>query len=154
MKIGFIGMGIMGSRMAANLQKKGHDLVVHNRTKEKAAKILSDGALWANTPANVAEQVQIIFTMLSQPDAVAQTAFLGKDAFLKHLPNNSIWVDCSTVNPSFSRLMADESKKEGVRFVDAPVSGSKKAAEAAQLVLQSAGTSGPTPRTRTRETGP
>lgn len=135
MKIGFIGLGLMGSRMAANLQKKGHDLILYNRTKEKAQMLLSKGAYWANSPGDVAKQVNIMFTMLSQPDAVAEVAFLGKHGFLQFLPKNSVWVDCSTVNPSFSKLMALESKKTGVRFVDAPVSGSTKPAEEGQLIF-------------------
>ncbi len=135
MKIGFIGLGIMGGRMAANLQKKGHELVVYNRTREKAGPLLSEGAVWANTPAEVARQVNIIFTMLSKPDAVAETALLGKNGFLHHLPKNSLWVDCSTVNPSFSKLMANEAKQRGVRFLDAPVAGSKGPAEQGQLLF-------------------
>ena len=84
MKVGFIGLGIMGSRMAANLQKHGHDLVVFNRTREKAEPLLAQGARWAASPAAVAAQVDVVFTMLAHPDAVAETA-LGKDGFLSHL---------------------------------------------------------------------
>jgi len=67
MKIGFIGLGIMGSRMAANLQKKGHELVVHNRTKDRAKPLLDQGAAWADSPAEVGKRVNILFTMLSKP---------------------------------------------------------------------------------------
>jgi len=81
MKIGFIGLGIMGSRMAANLQKAGHSLVVYNRTRGKAADLLAGGASWADTPAALAKQVEIIFTMLAHPEAVKDAA-LGQDGFL------------------------------------------------------------------------
>jgi 3-hydroxyisobutyrate dehydrogenase-like beta-hydroxyacid dehydrogenase len=135
MKIGFIGLGIMGSRMAANLQKKGHDLVVYNRTKQKADALTAAGAVWAPTPADVARQVTVIITMLSKPDAVAETALIGKYGFLNHLAAGSLWIDCSTVNPSFSQLMASEAKQRKVRFLDAPVAGSKGPAEQAQLVF-------------------
>jgi len=135
MKIGFIGLGIMGSRMAANLQKKGYQLVVYNRTKQKADPLITNGAIWAPTPAEVAKQVTIIFTMLAKPDAVAETALLGKNGFLSHLASNSLWIDCSTVNPSFSRLMADEAKQRKIRFIDAPVGGSKGPAEQGQLLF-------------------
>jgi len=135
MKIGFIGLGIMGSRMAANLQKKGYQLVVYNRTKQKADPLITNGAIWAPTPADVAKQVTIIFTMLAKPDAVAETALLGKNGFLNHLADNSLWIDCSTVNPSFSRLMADEAKQRKIRFIDAPVGGSKGPAEQGQLLF-------------------
>jgi 3-hydroxyisobutyrate dehydrogenase-like beta-hydroxyacid dehydrogenase len=135
MKIGFIGLGIMGSRMAANLLKKGHDLVIYNRTKLKADSLIASGAVWASTPAEVAKKVRIIFTMLSKPDAVAETALLGKESFLNHLVDNPLWIDCSTVNPSFSRLMAEEAKQRDVRFIDAPVAGSKGPAEQGQLLF-------------------
>ncbi len=135
MKIGFIGLGIMGSRMAANLQKKGHELFVHNRTKPKADPLIANGAAWEPTPADVARNVTVIFTMLSKPDAVAEVALLGKSGFLNHLADNSLWIDCSTVNPSFSRLMADEAKQRKVRFIDAPAGGSKSPAEQGQLLF-------------------
>ncbi len=135
MKIGFIGLGIMGSRMAANLQNKGHDLVVYNRSKQKADPLIAGGAVWAPTPADVARQVKVIITMLAKPDAVAETALIGKNGFLDHCAVNSLWVDCSTVNPSFSRLMASEAAQRKVRFVDAPVAGSKGTAEQGQLLF-------------------
>jgi len=135
MKIGFIGLGIMGSRMAANLLKKGHELIVHNRTKDKAQPLLDQGASWAETPADVATHVNIIFTMLSKPDAVAEVALIGKHSFLHKLSPKSLWVDCSSVNPSFSKLMAVEARERKVRFLDAPVAGSKGPAEQAQLLF-------------------
>ncbi|HEX9112745.1 MAG TPA: NAD(P)-binding domain-containing protein, partial [Nitrospirota bacterium] len=67
MKIGFIGLGIMGSRMAANLQKKGHELVVYNRSRQKADQLVAAGAVWAPTPAEVAKQAGVFITMLSKP---------------------------------------------------------------------------------------
>lgn len=135
MKVGFIGLGIMGSRMAANLLKKGHELVVHNRTRSKADPIISAGAVWVDTPREVGERVNVLFTMLSKPDAVAEVALLGKHAFLSQMPKGSIWVDCSTVNPSFSKLMAVEARERGIRFIDAPVAGSKVPAEQGQLIF-------------------
>lgn len=135
MKIGFIGLGIMGSRMAANLQKKGHELVVHNRTKDKAQPLLDAGASWAETPAELAKHVNIVFTMLSKPDAVAEVALLGRHSFLDTLLPQSLWVDCTTVNPAFSRLLADEARSRKIRFLDAPVAGSKGPAEQGQLLF-------------------
>ncbi|HSQ78878.1 MAG TPA: NAD(P)-dependent oxidoreductase [Nitrospirota bacterium] len=135
MKIGFIGLGIMGSRMAENLLKKGHELVVYNRTKQKAGPLIAAGAVWAPTPADVAKQVTVLITMLDKPDAVAETALIGKHGFLNHLADNSLWIDCSTVNPSFSKLMAHEAKQRRVRFLDAPVTGTKGPAEEGQLLF-------------------
>ena len=65
MKIGFIGLGIMGSRMAANLQSRGHALVVYNRTREKAKPLLAQGAVWADSPAALAPQVEVLFTIVA-----------------------------------------------------------------------------------------
>src|SRR5438105_11839762 len=112
MKIGFIGLGIMGGRMAANLQKHGHSLVVFNRTREKAEPLMAQGAAWADSPAALALQVEVIFTMLAHPDAV-QEAALGQDGFLRHLEPGKMWIDCSTVNPSFSRKIAVEANIKG-----------------------------------------
>jgi len=134
MKIGFIGLGIMGSRMAANLQKRGHSLVVFNRTREKAGQLLSQGAAWAESPAALASQVDVIFTMLAHPEAVEEAA-LGKEGFLSHLAPGKTWIDCSTVNPSFSRKMAAEAQAHGIRFLGAPVTGSKEQAASAKLVF-------------------
>ncbi len=134
MKIGFIGLGIMGGRMAVNLQKAGHSLVVYNRTREKAETLVAGGARWADSPAALASQVEIIFTMLAHPGAVEDAA-LGKDGFLSHLGSGGLWVDCSTVNPSFSREMAKQARALHVRFLDAPVTGSKGQAALAKLVF-------------------
>lgn len=138
MKVGFIGLGIMGSRMAAQLQRQGYELVVFNRTPAKAAPLINEGAVWADSPAAVGRQVELLFTMLAHPEAVEATA-LGKDGFLDALPPNSLWVDCSTVNPSFSRRMAEAARVRQVRFLDAPVSGSKKQAGQAELLFMVGG---------------
>jgi glyoxylate/succinic semialdehyde reductase len=134
MKIGFIGLGIMGSRMAANLQKHGHSLVLFNRTRAKAEPLLGPCGKFADSPAKLAEQVDVLFTMLAHPDAVEQAA-LGADGFLNHLRPNTLWIDCSSVNPSFSKKMAAEAARREIRFVDAPVTGSAPAAAEAKLIF-------------------
>ncbi|MFT2007479.1 NAD(P)-dependent oxidoreductase [Pontibacter sp. 13R65] len=134
MKIGFIGLGIMGSRMAAHLQQAGHELVVYNRTQSCADELVAKGATRATTPEEVAQQCRLVFTMLSTPEAVEEVA-IGPDGFLKALPGNSLWVNCSTVNPSFTMKMAHHAKKMGQRFLDAPVSGSLVPAEKGELIF-------------------
>jgi 3-hydroxyisobutyrate dehydrogenase-like beta-hydroxyacid dehydrogenase len=134
MKVGFIGLGIMGSRMAANLQQNGYPLVVFNRTRAKAQPLLEKGASFVETPAQLAEQVDVLFTMLAHPDAVAQAA-LREQGFLDHLKPKSVWIDCSSVNPSFSKKMAVAAAARQVRFVDAPVTGSAPVAAGAKLVF-------------------
>jgi 3-hydroxyisobutyrate dehydrogenase/glyoxylate/succinic semialdehyde reductase len=134
MKIGFIGLGIMGSRMAANLQKHGYSLVVFNRTRAKAEPLLGPCGTFSDSPAKLAEQVDVLFTMLAHPDAVEQAA-LGANGFLNHLRPNALWVDCSSVNPSFSKKMAAEAARREIHFVDAPVTGSAPVAADAKLIF-------------------
>src|SRR6266571_4849305 len=134
MKIGFIGLGVMGSRMAANLQKNGHSLVVFNRTRAKAEPLLGPCGTFSDSPAKLAEEVDILFTMLARPDVVEEAA-LGTNGFLNHLRPNALWVDCSSVNPSFSRKMAAAAAARQIRFVDAPVTGSAPVAEDGKLVF-------------------
>jgi len=124
----------MGSRMAANLQKHGHSLVVFNRTRSKAEPLLGPCGKFAASPAQLAGQVDALFTMLAHPDAVEQAA-LGLDGFLNHLRPNTLWVDCSSVNPSFSKQMAAKAVRREIHFVDAPVTGSAPVAEEAKLTF-------------------
>ncbi len=134
MKIGFIGTGIMGSRMAHNLLKNNYNLIVHNRTKDKAESLIKAGAEWADSPLDVGTEADIIFTMLSNPEAVYEVS-LGEEGFLNSTKNNSLWVDCSTVNPTFSREMSKRAHECSVRFIDAPVAGTKSPAEKGELIF-------------------
>jgi glyoxylate/succinic semialdehyde reductase len=134
MKIGFIGLGIMGSKMAMNLLNQGYDLFVYNRTKEKAENLVEKGAKLAGSPAEAAKYCDILFTMLADPKAVKETA-IGKNGFLDSLKKNSLWIDTSTVNPSFSKEMGAKAKEKGIRFLDAPVAGSAGPAEKGELVI-------------------
>ena len=124
----------MGSRMAANLQKHGYKLILFNRTPAKAKPLLGPCATLADSAAKLGEQVDVLFTMLPHPDAVKQAA-LGDNGFLDQLRPNALWVDCSSVNPSFSKNMAAEASRRGVHFVDAPVTGSATPAANAKLVF-------------------
>jgi 3-hydroxyisobutyrate dehydrogenase/glyoxylate/succinic semialdehyde reductase len=132
--IGFIGLGIMGSRMASNLLDKGFDLIVYNRTKDKAKDLLEKGARWADSPRELAQKSDIIFTMLANP-AIVEKVAAGEEGFLSSMREGALWVDSSTVNPSFSRKMAKEASIHGLRFLDAPVTGSLKPAELGELVF-------------------
>jgi 3-hydroxyisobutyrate dehydrogenase-like beta-hydroxyacid dehydrogenase len=134
MNIGFIGLGIMGSRMAVNLAKAGHQLSVYNRTREKAQNILSRNIIWKDSPAQVASESDVLITMLSAPNAVREMA-LGEKGVLHTLKKGSLWMDCSTVNPSFSREIAGLATERGVHFLDAPVGGSRIPAEKGELIF-------------------
>jgi 3-hydroxyisobutyrate dehydrogenase/glyoxylate/succinic semialdehyde reductase len=138
MNVGFIGLGIMGSRMASNLLWRGHALVVHNRTRAKAEPLLRDGAAWAESPAELAGRVDALLTMLAHPEAVSGMA-LGENGFLGGLRPGALWLDCSTVNPSFSRQMAGRARDRGIRFLDTPVLGSAGPAAAGELTILAGG---------------
>lgn len=138
MTVGFIGLGIMGSRMAARLQQAGFELIVHNRTAAKAESLIASGAQWAETPAEVGKRSDVLFTMLADPAAV-EAAAGGVNGFLAQLGPGSLWVDCSTTNPAFARRMAEQAAAFDIHFLDAPVMGSKDPAASGQLVFLAGG---------------
>lgn len=124
----------MGSRMAANLLKAGHTLVVHNRTRAKAGDLILAGAGWAKTPADAARDADVLITMLADPTAVAEMAE-GPGGIFEGLREGAIWIDCSTVNPSFSLLEAAQAGGLGARFLDAPAAGTTGPAERGELTF-------------------
>lgn len=138
MATGFVGLGIMGSRMAARLAAAGHELVVHNRTREKAEPVLAGGAAWGEWPADVGKASDVLFTMLADPPAV-EAAASGVHGFLAQLKPGTLWVECSTTNPAFARGMAEKAAAFDIHFVDAPVMGSKDAVSNAQALIFTGG---------------
>jgi len=139
MRIGFVGLGIMGSRMAARLLGQGHELAVWNRTAGKAAPLAARGARAAPSPAEAARDAEVLFSMLSTPEAVRESAVARPDTFLPSLRPGRIWADCTTVDPASCRAMAREAAARGVRFVEAPVAGSLLPAERGELVFLAGG---------------
>lgn len=133
-KVTFIGLGIMGSRMAKNLQKNNVNLTVYNRTSSAMDPLIEAGANGARSLEDAVEQSDIVFTMVSDPVAIEQIAF-GENGFLSSMKEQALWVDCTTVNPSFSQKEADEAEKYNLRFMDAPVAGSKGPAENGELTF-------------------
>ncbi len=132
MKVAFIGLGIMGSRMAQNLLSAGHELVVHNRTHSKAEGLLSNGAVFAEAPPIAAQGADVLITMLAEPATVNAVA-RGEHGFLNSLSHDTVWMDCSTVDPAFAREIAAECKQRGLRFLETPVSGTRVHAEEGAL---------------------
>jgi len=141
MDVAFLGMGIMGSRMAGRLATGGHAVRVWNRTPEKTAPLAQAGCSLAPSPRRAVEGVQVVFTMLADPEALRQVAF-GAQGFLDSMAPGSIWVDHSTVDPSTSRQMGANSTNRGLRFLDVPVSGSTAAARDGKLVFFAGGDAG------------
>lgn len=133
--IGFIGLGTMGSRMAANLKQNGNELVLYNRTRAKAESLSANVvAGLAEDPAEVGRKADVVFTMLSDPEAVRQMA-AGPSGFLETLRPETLWVDCTTVDPNFSREMAAAAAGRNIRFLDAPVAGTRQPAADGNLVF-------------------
>jgi 3-hydroxyisobutyrate dehydrogenase-like beta-hydroxyacid dehydrogenase len=138
MNLAFLGIGIMGSRMTANLVGAGHSVRVWNRTRKKLVPLEEIGCVVADTPRAAVEGADVVFTMLADPQALEQVA-LGPDGFLDGLSGRCTWVDHSTVDPATSRRMGAEAANRGVRFLDIPVSGSSGAAQNAKLVFFAGG---------------
>ncbi|WP_020586174.1 NAD(P)-dependent oxidoreductase [Desulfobacter curvatus] len=134
MKVSFIGLGIMGSRMAANLLKKNKTLTVFNRSADPIQELVKQGAVAADSYRDAVKDAEVVFTMLPLPEVVETVAF-SKVGFVPEMKKNAVWVDCSTVNPSFSWKSFLRAKKRGIRFMDAPVSGTKPNAENADLTF-------------------
>ncbi len=132
MNIAFIGLGIMGSRMVANLLKNDVAVTVWNRSKDPVQAAEKLGATAAATAEEAVKEADLVLSMLSNP-AVVEALFLGKEGLLQHIPKGALWLDCSTVNPSFSKRVGAAAEALGVRFADAPVAGSSPQAEAAIL---------------------
>lgn len=138
MKITFIGLGIMGSRMAKNLLEKNETLTVFNRSLAPMETLKNSGASAATSYKEAVQGADIVFTMLSSPEVVAAVA-LSETGFITEMDDNALWVDCSTVNPSFSIKAGKIAKKNKIRFIDAPVSGTKPNAERGDLTFYAGG---------------
>ncbi len=141
MKIGFIGLGMMGAGMASNLRKAGHDLVVHDLTRQAASKHLADGATWADSPRAVAASCDIVFTSLPTPQDV-QHVGIGKDGLIEGFRRGAAWFDLSTNAVEVVRSLHKTFAEKGVDFLDAPVSGGPKGAASGRLAIWVGGDKG------------
>ena len=137
-KIGFIGMGIMGQPMAANIRAAGYAIMVYNRTKEKTVPLAEAGALVADTPAGVIDWADIVIFMLTGPEALDAMIYGGK-GILSAQGSGKVVINMSTVSPAYTRSLANCLQSEGFLFIDAPVSGSKKPAVEGSLIILAGG---------------
>ncbi len=134
MKVSFIGLGIMGSRMAANLLKHDVELTVYNRTTSAADELVKAGASLASSVAEAVKDADVVFSMLSTPEVVEQVAF-GEEGIVSNMKKGALWVDSTTVNPSYSLSCHERAEAMGINFLDAPVAGSKPQAAGAELIF-------------------
>ena len=135
MKIGFIGLGTMGRHMAANLQKAGHELIVHDVRREAAEPHVKAGARWIDSPRAVAEASEVVFTSLPEPKDVEAVALDEKTGLLPGLTAGKAFFDLSTNSPTVVRRLHAIFKARGVHMFDAPVSGGPRGAESGRLAL-------------------
>jgi 3-hydroxyisobutyrate dehydrogenase-like beta-hydroxyacid dehydrogenase len=134
MKIGFIGLGMMGSGMAANLQKAGHELVVHDLRRAAAEPYLAAAAVWADTPRAVAETSEVVFTSLPGPPEVEAVA-LGENGLLSGMSRGKAYFDLSTNSPTMVRKINAAFAERDVYMLDSPVSGGPRGARSGKLAL-------------------
>lgn len=138
MNVGFVGTGVMGSRMVKRFLEAGHTVTVFNRTPEKLEPLLKLGAKKADNFEDITQRSEIICTCLSMPkDSIS--VFLEKDGVLEHAKTNTILIDFSTVDAETSQRIFTEAKKKKVHFLDAPVSGGPEGVEQGTLTIMIGG---------------
>ena len=140
MKVGYIGLGIMGKAMARNILKAGFQVVVHNRSRQAVNELVAEGAIEAFSPKEVAQQVDVVFTNLPDSPDVERVA-MGDEGVLHGAAEGMIFVDNSTIKPATARKIADHLAQKGVLCLDAPVSGGDIGAQQGTLAIMVGGPS-------------
>lgn len=136
--IGFIGTGVMGKSMAGHLMKAGHPVHVYTRTKEKASELLDHGAIWADSPKDIAQDCDVIITMVGYPKDVEEV-YLGTDGLIEHAKEGSYLIDMTTSSPQLAQKIANTATEKNLTTLDAPVSGGDVGAREAKLSIMVGG---------------
>jgi 3-hydroxyisobutyrate dehydrogenase-like beta-hydroxyacid dehydrogenase len=136
--IGFIGLGAMGSRIAGRLLDAGNQVYGTNRTKSRAQPLIERGLQWRDTPREVVDATEVVFSMVTD-DAALDAVTSGPDGILAGLQDGKVYVDMSTVSPRTSRQLAEQVHALGAQMLDAPVSGSIPQAESGTLAIMVGG---------------
>ncbi|MDX6545860.1 MAG: hypothetical protein QOG02_1634 [Gaiellales bacterium] len=139
--IGFVGLGHMGGNMAARLLAAGYPVYGEERSHQHAQQLIDDGLQWRDTPRQVAEAADIVFTSVPDDDALEAVAS-GADGILAGLAADQVWVDVSTVSPRASRRLAERVRAQGAAMLDAPVSGSVPQVQSGTLTIMVGGDEG------------
>ncbi len=134
MRIGFIGLGMMGSGMAMNVRKAGHEVAVHDMRREVARPLIEAGATWAETIADAARGADVVFTSLPGPKEMQEVG-VGEGGLLSSMRQGSAWFDLSTNSPTVVRKVAARFKEKGIELMDAPVSGGPRGAHSGKLAI-------------------
>jgi len=138
MKLGFIGLGVMGRPMALNLMKRAHEMTVYARRAESAAPLVAAGARRCATPAEVAANAEVVFTMVTNATDVEEVV-LGKDGIIHGAARGTVLIDMETISPVVARSIAGVVAEKGIDMLDAPVSGGPTGAEQAALSIMVGG---------------
>ncbi len=137
-RVGFIGLGITGQSMAGHLLAAGHPLSVYNRSRDKAAALLGKGAVWCDTPGDVAARSDVVITMVGYPSDVEQV-WLGPDGVLARCSRDALLIDMTTSSPELARRIASQAAAHACQALDAPVSGGDVGAREAKLSIMVGG---------------
>lgn len=132
--VGFVGLGAMGASITGRLLSQGHTVYGTNRTRSKAEPLIEQGLLWRDSPKEVAQTADVVFSMVTD-DAALDALTAGPDGILAGLAAGKVYVDMSTVGPQFSRELAERVGARGASMLAAPVSGSVPAAKAGTLAI-------------------
>ncbi len=138
MKVGFVGLGAMGQLIVPRLMDAGHDVTGWNRSREKAEPLIKAGMRWADTPRAVAQNSEIVFSIVTDSKAVRDVA-LGPDGVVSGIARNAIYIDMSTIEPEESCSVADAFKTAGAIMLDGPLSGSPVTVKAGQASIMIGG---------------
>lgn len=138
MEIGFIGLGAMGSLIVPRLQAAGHTVTGWNRSKHKAEPLIAAGMRWAESPRAAAEHADVVFSIVTDAEAVRAVA-LGDEGIIAGLRPNAVYLDMSTIAPDASRAISAEFSKAGLTMLDAPISGSPVTVKAGNASLMVGG---------------
>ena len=138
MKIGFIGVGVMGGPMVLNLMKKGHEVSVYTRTKEKAQYVIDAGAKWCDSVAEAAAGRDAVITIVGYPKDVEEVYF-GEGGIIANAAEGCTLIDMTTTSPKLSKRIYDEAKAKGLQALDAPVSGGDVGAQKGTLAIMVGG---------------
>ncbi|WP_252311371.1 NAD(P)-dependent oxidoreductase [Sinobaca sp. H24] len=136
--IGFVGLGVMGKSMAANLMKAGYTLYVFTRTEEKAKDLITEGASWVPTVKELAQQVDIVITMVGYPSDVEEVYF-GENGILAGAGSGSYVIDMTTSKPKLAQTIYEQAKEKNIYSIDAPVSGGDIGARGGTLAIMAGG---------------
>ena len=136
--IGFIGAGVMGKSMASNIIAAGYQLAVYSRTKQKAEELLDKGAVWADSPKDLAQKADVIISIVGYPHDVEEI-YLGPEGIVNHGKEGLYLIDMTTSKPSLAKEIYIKAKEKGMHALDAPVSGGDIGARNGSLAIMAGG---------------